>query len=235
MEEVRVRAVNPPGARNPVHDDDFARGLGFRGGLVPGVDVYAYMARVPDSAWGAEWRRAGSMWARFVKPVYDGEEVVVTGAGKDGELELELRNPEGEVCAVGGAERHAGGQPPSVTAYPAAPLPEQPGPPAFAENQVLGSLDVALQLPDGAWPARLANDLLTANVELPPWMHVESRVRYLDGPVVGERASVRGRVSGLWERRGHRFVALDVLVLGQRERSLAALTHVAIYELAQLR
>jgi hypothetical protein len=233
--EVRVRAVNPPGARNPVHDDDFARRLGFRGGLVPGVDVYAYMARVPESAWGAEWSRAGSMWARFAKPVYDGEEVVVRGSGADGELELELRSPEGELCAVGGAARRVEGPAPAASAYPAAPLPERPGPPAFVEGQVLGSLRVTLQLPDGAWPARLANDLLTANVELPPWMHVESRVRHLDGPVVGERAWVRGRVSGLWERRGHRFVALEVLVLGEEERSLAALTHVAIYELAQLR
>ena len=232
---MRVRAVNPPGAQNPVHDDDFARRLGFRGGLVPGVDVYAYMARLPESAWGAEWRRAGSMWARFVKPVYDGEEVVVTGAGEDGELELELRNPEGEVCAVGGAARRAEGPPPAGSAYPAAPLPERRAPPAFVEGHVLGSLEVALELRDGAWPARLANDLLTANVELPPWMHVESRVRHLDVAVRGERAWVRGRVSGLWERRGHRFVALDVLVVDGRERGLASLTHVAIYELAQLR
>jgi hypothetical protein len=28
---------------NKIHDDQVAQQLGFRGGLVPGVDVYAYL------------------------------------------------------------------------------------------------------------------------------------------------------------------------------------------------
>ena len=39
---------------NKIHDDDVARTYGFRGGLVPGVDVYAYLTHVPTERWG--WR-----------------------------------------------------------------------------------------------------------------------------------------------------------------------------------
>jgi hypothetical protein len=34
-------------SENKIHDDSIAPQLGFRGGLVPGVEVYAYMAHMP--------------------------------------------------------------------------------------------------------------------------------------------------------------------------------------------
>jgi acyl dehydratase len=111
----RVRAVNEHGS-NPVHDDDFARRLGFRGGLVPGVAVYGYLAVLPERRWGAAWRAGGTMSARFAKPFYDGEEVTVTAA-EDGEaLDLEARNPDGELCAAG----QAGSSRSSVRSAPSA-------------------------------------------------------------------------------------------------------------------
>ena len=57
---------------NKIHADDVARQYGFAGGLVPGVDVYAYLAHVPAAAWGAGWLESGTMQARFLTPVYDG-------------------------------------------------------------------------------------------------------------------------------------------------------------------
>ena len=133
------------------------------------------------------------------------------------------------------AEPPAEATPPQVERYPFAPLPVPAGPPAFTEGEVLGSLPTSIRLIDYAWPARLANEILVANVQLPPWIHVESRTRHL-GPVQdGEAAEVRALVAGLWERRGHRFVDLDVVVLGERAAPVAQLRHVAIYELAQLR
>ena len=38
---------------NKIHDDDVARTYGFRGGLVPGVDVYAYLTHEPGRAVGS--------------------------------------------------------------------------------------------------------------------------------------------------------------------------------------
>jgi hypothetical protein len=74
-----------------------------------------------------------------------------------------------------------------------------------------------------------------ANVQLPPWIHVETRTRHLATVRDGEPVEVRALVAGLWERRGHRFVDLDVLVLSEAGRPAAQLRHVAIYQLAQLR
>lgn len=231
----RVRAINEPGSENLVHDDEFARRLGFKGGLVAGVAVYGYMSVLPARLWGEQWLHRGTMSARFLKPVYDGEEVTVTGSAAGETMELELRNPEGELCAVAQTSASAAHETLSVASYPSAPLPVAARPPAFAEGQALGSLETPLWLHDHAWPARLANQALVANVRLPPWIHVESRTRHL-GPVRdGQPVVVRGLVAGLWERRGHRFVDLDILVLAERSSPLAQVRHVAIYELAQLR
>ena len=47
--------------------------IGFIGGLVPGVDVMAYMMHLPVAKWGRAFLERGLIEARFVKPVYDGE------------------------------------------------------------------------------------------------------------------------------------------------------------------
>jgi len=169
--EHRVRALNEPGSPNLVHDDEFARRLGFRSGLVPGVAVYGYMAELPARLWADRWLANGTMSARFLKPVYDGEQVTVRSSPAGDGVDLELRNPEGELCASGHAEPAAEGSPPLLEHYPAAPLPVPARPPAFVEGQPLGSLSTSVRLSDNAWPARLANEVLVANVQLPPWIH----------------------------------------------------------------
>ena len=79
---------------NRIHDDEVARRYGFSGGLVPGVDVYAYMTRVPAEAWGTDWLARGTMRARFLSPVYEGEAVRVV--------------PGDPVDLAGGGHRRAG-------------------------------------------------------------------------------------------------------------------------------
>jgi hypothetical protein len=227
----RVRAVNEHGS-NPVHDDDFARRLGFKGGLVPGVAVYGYLAVLPEERWGAAWRAGGTMSARFAKPFYDGEEVTVT-AVEDGEaLDLEARNPDGELCATGRATATAAEAPPDAGRYPAPDPPAERRPPLdVAEGEALGAFRTALEL-EPAWPARLGNHVLMASVALPPWIHVETRTRHLADVREGEPVEVRALVAGAWERRGHHFLDLDVLVLGESGRPAAQLRHVAIVTLA---
>ena len=104
----RVTAFNTATAStNKIHDDAVAAKLGFRGGLVPGVDVYAYLCHLPAQRWGRKWLERGTMTARFESPVYDGDQVVIVGEpaaadGPDGpeQLELELFDPSGARCAV---------------------------------------------------------------------------------------------------------------------------------------
>lgn len=231
----RVRAVNERGSANLVHDDEFARRLGFRGGLVPGVTVYGYLAALPAELWGPRWLATGTMRARFLKPLYDGEEAAISAAEADGALDLEARNPAGEVCATGEAALGSSEPPPDPARYPETPLPVQPSGPAFLEGQALGAARAQVRLSDHGWPARLGNLALTANVALPPWIHVETRTRHLAPVHDGETLEVRALVAALWERRQHRFVELDALVLGETSKPVAHLRHVAIYELAQLR
>ena len=48
-----VRAFNGAAAsENKIHDDTVAQRFGFRGALVPGVAVFAYMAHLPVARWG---------------------------------------------------------------------------------------------------------------------------------------------------------------------------------------
>ena len=63
------------------------------------------------------------------------------------------------------------------------------------------------------WVLRLANRILSGNVVLGPWIHVGSAVRH-HGPVHdGAKVSCRGTVAEEYERKGHRFVRLDLGVV----------------------
>src|SRR3954464_13771649 len=91
LETYRVEAYNTAKqSENKMHDDAVARRFGFSGGLVPGVDVFAYMMHVPVARWGRDFLERGRMDARFVKPVYDGETAAVTGQDAEGVLRIEV-------------------------------------------------------------------------------------------------------------------------------------------------
>jgi hypothetical protein len=266
-------------AENKIHDDTVARALGFRGGLVPGADLYAYLCRGPALRWGRTWLEHGTMRARFVSPVYDGDTVAVDVAEPDdGLVALQLRNvADGAtaVCASGWATLQPlwdGAAPDfdlaSVDVPPAAPLPLD-RPVASAESlrpgTVLGSLalgfhaarageyldeireDLALFRRDGlahpGWLLRQANYVLASNVRLGPWIHVASDARHFAAVEDGARLSVRAVVTDAYERKGHKFVELDVVFAdadadagagsgtgGDHGRVYAAVHHTAIYE-----
>ncbi len=99
---------------NKIHSDEGATRYGFAGALVPGVGLYAYLARPAVDALGREWLERGAMSAKFIKPVYDGEKVqarATTSNNDPVELRLELFNSAGNLCAIGSA-----GLPDSATA-----------------------------------------------------------------------------------------------------------------------
>ncbi|MBK5223280.1 MAG: hypothetical protein JJE52_10485 [Acidimicrobiia bacterium] len=132
-------------SQNKIHDDDIARRYGFRGGLVPGVDDYAYMAHVPTQLWGLAWIGRGTMSAHFHQPVYDGQLVevrsgdIVAAAGGE-TIILELLGPDGTVCATGDATLPAEpvGDPPHREAEAIDALPDTP-PPASPESLAPGT------------------------------------------------------------------------------------------------
>jgi acyl dehydratase len=256
----RVRAHNPATeSENKIHHDDVARRYGFEGGLVPGVTVYAYMTHPVVEALGRPWLEQGTMTARFVRPCYDGDDVtVVAAAAGDGALELTARRGGDEVIATGKASLPARAPaPPSIDAYPTAPLPDERPPathdtlaaldplaswaatfraehaPAFLDE--IGE-DLPLYRADGlAHPGYLllvANSILVANVRLGPWMHVGSDVTNFGLVADGDCVSARGRVSNLFERKGHRFAELDLLFVADDTRPVQHVHHTLIYEIA---
>src|SRR3954469_21769594 len=84
-----VRAHNGAAAsENKIHDDAVAQRFGFRGALVPGVAVFAYMAHLPVARWGRAWLERGAADCRFLKPVYDGDMVLVTAVLEGEDLAL---------------------------------------------------------------------------------------------------------------------------------------------------
>ncbi len=228
----RVRASNTATeSENRIHDDEVAGRLGFRAGLVPGAELHGYLERLPERAWGERWPAGGAIRVRFLRPVYDGEEVelAATPGAPGTSLELALRNPAGELCAAGTATVSAAHEP--LPEVPAAGLPVPRPPAAFAAGEVLGTVDEA----EAGGPAGggrlvwLANRVLMLNRRLPVWIHVESRTRYAAAVPPDRRLSARARVAELYERRGHRLVELDVLVLAG-DAPIAAVRHIAIYE-----
>src|SRR4051812_44492616 len=99
----RISAYNTSKhSENKMHDDTVAKRYGFIGGLVPGVDVMAYMMHLPVAKWGRDFLERGLIEARFVKPVYDGELTDVTGEERDGVLSIQVES-QGVLCATGTA------------------------------------------------------------------------------------------------------------------------------------
>jgi hypothetical protein len=149
----RITARNAAGrSENRIHSDDVARRYGFGGGLVPGVTLYGYMTQPVMAHFGLAWLERGSLQVRFQRPVYDGQEVVVTARpAPDGALALELAGPDGAVLVPGralvrapGPAAAAGGPPPpDPEAIPAAAVPsERPAADevSLAPGTVLGTL-----------------------------------------------------------------------------------------------
>ncbi|MBI3653708.1 MAG: MaoC family dehydratase [Acidobacteria bacterium] len=89
---------------NKIHDDAVAAQYGFRGGLVPGVIVYAYMTAPLVARFGVAWLSHGSMQVKFHQPFYEGETVVVRGEVEDDSESLQVilkaEREDGSVCAT---------------------------------------------------------------------------------------------------------------------------------------
>jgi len=105
VETYRVQAYNTAKlSENKMHDDTVAKRFGFSGGLVPGVDVMAYMMHLPVARWGRSFLERGLIEARFVKPVYDGETADLRSEESNGVLSIEVVS-RGQLCATGTASR----------------------------------------------------------------------------------------------------------------------------------
>lgn len=94
-------AFNPvPDSENRIHSDEVARRHGFRGGLVPGVVISAYLVEPAVRASGLEFLTRGCASIVVRRPLYDGDrfEVRVSRVLERG-YEAGLAGADGSTCA----------------------------------------------------------------------------------------------------------------------------------------
>jgi hypothetical protein len=236
-----------PSAENRVHNPEDARRFGFAGGLVPGVDVYAYLTRPVVERRGLEWLRQGGGELRLLRPVYGGDDLEVEF---DGETATATR-ADGEVCATLTVARDA--EPVPAADFPERPLPTrrwEPSEASFKEHgfgtyketvteeqarrhlrdvlETLSIYDAEAILHPGHL-LRFANIALSANYRLGPWLHVGSRIQHLGLVRRGQEVQARARLAACFEKKAHRFIELDVFITGVH------VVHTAIYEPAFIR
>jgi hypothetical protein len=89
-------------SENRIHSDEVARRYGFRGGLVPGVNAYAYLVHPAVVAWGLDWLARGTADVVLRRPLYEGDPFRVEAKSDGSRAYLgEVIDPEGAVCAAG--------------------------------------------------------------------------------------------------------------------------------------
>ena len=254
-----VRAHNGAAAsENKIHDDAVAQRFGFRGALVPGVAVFAYMAHLPVKRWGRAFLERGAADCRFQKPVYDGEMARVT-AENEGEGLALLVESGGERCATGHTAMPPPRAAPAVDALPAG-VPPTERPKASEESLAVGrALGIVPMVIDRAAHSayleeireieplyraeglvhpgqilRLANYALLQNVVLGPWIHVGSTIRFHSSALIGEELTLRSRITSNAMNKGHAIVAFDALVVADGARVIAEIGHGAIWRPRQV-
>jgi hypothetical protein len=128
LPEHRIKAsLDSIDSSNRIQDDEYARRHGFRAGLVPGVSIFAYMSRPLIEVMGRDWLDRGSADVHFLRPIYEGEEIRVSGSitsvADDGALSLDYKaaNNQGATCGIGVAKLSPPGSmpEPSPEDYPA--------------------------------------------------------------------------------------------------------------------
>ena len=255
IEPYRVQAYNTAKqSENKMHDDTVAKRFGFSGGLVPGVDVMAYMMHQPVAKWGRAFLERGLIDARFVKPVYDGELAELTAEESNGVLSIEVQS-RGELCATGTASLPASAPVVSIADYKEVAAVAERRPVNAASYEVgkwLGTtpLDWAggaaseylrnIREADPIYAKeglghpgllqRVMNRALVDNAILGPWIHVGSRMQLLSAAKAGDVITARAKVIGNYDKKGHRFVELDALVVANGQTPLAHCHHIAIYQ-----
>jgi acyl dehydratase len=212
------------------------------------------MMHLPVEKWGRAFLERGLIEARFIKPVYDGEVADVSGEKSDGVLSIEVES-RGQLCATGSASLPAAAPSLSISQFvetAAVTERRQVDAMSYEPGKWLGTVprawagEVAAEyltdvrerdpiyvregLGHPGLLQRVMNKVLVDNAILGPWIHVGSRMQLLSAGKSGDELTARARVTGNYEKKGHRFVELDALVVANGRAPLAHCQHIAIYQ-----
>jgi hypothetical protein len=249
----RAEAWNPvPESENRIHSDDVARAYGFRGALVPGVTVSAYLLHPAAVAWGRDFVERGQAHVVVHSPVYDGERFrVEVEDATDACYAARLFDPRGAHCASAEVTL-----PPELPAAPrrrgAPVIPRDDSRPTASREVMetfrkhgLGALEArwnegaeitrylrdpqamapVYQEPGPANPSfvlGLSNWSLGGNVKMSPWLHLETHSQHFRAIEPGTRLTVEAAIADLFQKKGHEFVDVDLAIYAEAEREAAA-------------
>lgn len=174
------------------------------------------------------------------------------------DLRVDAIRSDGTVCATATARVDVSDKqiPPRARDYPEAALPDRDSRPAALSERlepgtVLGSLleqvdleasqslleQIAEKLPcyrgvnavaHPTYLLGLSNEVFLRNFKLGPWIHAASEVTNWSTVRSGEMIRVRARVASCYERKGHHFAELDVLI-ASGDRIVQQVRHTTIY------
>ena len=101
MNNWQAKALNTaPDSENQIHSDELAKEYGFKGGLVPGVTVSAYLLHPVIESLGKPWLERGYANCKITSPLYDGETFEVLSEDfKEGQINTFLKNQDGKIIA----------------------------------------------------------------------------------------------------------------------------------------
>ena len=101
MNPWKAYALNTaPDSENQIHSDDLAKRYGFKGGLVPGVTVSAYLLHPVIESSGMDWLEKGYANCKITSPLYDGENFeVISEIPREGQTNTFLKNEDGKIIA----------------------------------------------------------------------------------------------------------------------------------------
>jgi hypothetical protein len=259
-ESWNARAHNTaPDSENRIHSNDVARDYGFDGGLVPGVTVTAYLVHPAVCTWGEAWLERGRAQVRVQRPVYDGDDFQVRvsePAPTRYKAELTTRGDVRAEAVVELCENLP--EPPLCRGDPILARDHE-RPPATPEimqklrTQGLGAMRArwvipgamssylcdAEQMPEllksyanSAFVLGLSNWILAANVQLGPWLHLQTDAQHFAAIAAGDELLIEAAIEDLFEKKGHHFVDLDVAVFDATSRQATARIRLrAIYQL----
>lgn len=246
-------------SENRIHDDATAKRFGFTGALVPGVEVYAYMCHMPVGRWGRDFLERGGLECRFFKPVYDGAKTIISVSEANPDA-LDVRVDSNDAkSAEGSAIRAHGETAPNIADYPVVFPPAQRPAAGFESLPAGGALGIEPLVIDAAvrdqyladireddplyraeglvHPGqilRMCNAALVQNVVLGPWIHVGSRVRNFSPAKLGERLTLRARITSNVETKGHAIVTFDAIAVADDARVIARVEHISIWRPRQV-
>lgn len=241
-------------SENRMHDDAVAKSLGYAGGLVPGVDLVAYLSHLAVLRWGTSYFAGGELHAKLVKPVYEGDLVSISANNLDERLDLVARAHD-EICVEAYAAKADADFACNLSDYVAPDPPEDQDRPAFDESSLpVGSVIAARpyaftreshaehlesvretiplyseqQIIHPGSLSRRLNWALTQNFRLGPWIHSKADLRFVSKAHVGEELTALAKVKSNIKKGPRQRIELDGLIVANGTRLVSIISHTVI-------